>query len=160
MSRASLGTGRSTGGGPPGRSALQVSRVEDTALEAACSPDTAYCGIVVTLYHTTDSADAILQAGFRDGEGSYGIVNFDLRGVFVSVLPADISDGATGDQVLEVVLPDDLDLDEWSIVEEGHPAWEWCIPAQVLNTRATVRLLTQDEVDAVKMSSWGGPAKL
>jgi hypothetical protein len=106
-------------------------RVDDTALEAAPS-HTAYCGVVVTLYHTTDAAEAIMRDGFRDGEGSYGFVDFDLRGVFVSVLPADVNDGAKGDQVPEVVLPDDVDLDEWSIVEEGHPAWEWCIPAEVL----------------------------
>jgi hypothetical protein len=52
--------------------------------------------------------------------------------------------------VLEVVLPDDVDLDAWSIVEEGQPAWEWCIPAEVLNTQARVRLLTEAEVWEVK----------
>jgi hypothetical protein len=108
------------------------------------------------MYHTTDAADAILRDGFRDGEGSYGFVDLTLRGVFVSALPADVSDGAKGDQVLEVVLPDDVDLDEWSIVEEVHPAWEWCIPAQVLNTRASVRLMTEDEVDAVRDARFPG----
>jgi hypothetical protein len=79
-------------------------RVDDTALEAAPS-HTAYCGVVVTLYPTADAAEAIMRDGFRDGEGSYGFVDFDLRGVFVSVLPADVNDGAKGDQVPEVVLP-------------------------------------------------------
>jgi hypothetical protein len=45
-------------------------------------------------------------------------VNSNLRGVLVSVLPADVNDGAKGDQVLRINLPD-VDLNEWSVVEEG-----------------------------------------
>lgn len=61
----------------------------------------------MTLYHTTD---AIMRDGFS-----------------CPCSPVDVSDGAEGDQVLEVVLPDDVDLDEWSIVEKSRLVWEWCI---------------------------------
>src|SRR4051812_11140508 len=65
---------------------------------------------VTLLYHTTDVADLILREGFTDRVGAYGLATLELRGVFVSAFPANISDGATGDHVLEVTLPDDLDL--------------------------------------------------
>jgi hypothetical protein len=31
--------------------------------------------------------------------------------------------------VLELNLPDDLDLDSWEIVEEDKRCREWCVPA-------------------------------
>jgi hypothetical protein len=35
--------------------------------------------------------------------------------------------------VFEVTIPDDLDLDEYEILEEGKPYREWIVPAQLLN---------------------------
>ncbi len=37
-----------------------------------------------TFFHTTAAAEAILWAGFRDAEGSYGLAALTLRGVFVA----------------------------------------------------------------------------
>jgi hypothetical protein len=67
--------------------------------------------------------------------------------VFVADVPLDVNEGAKGDAVLGLALPDTLDLDEWELVEDGKPYREWCIPAQVLNTHAVVRLLSEDEID-------------
>lgn len=102
------------------------------------------------LFHTTDSAKQILANGFHDGAGSYGLASYTLRGVFVAKRPAGISDGADGDQVLEVVLPDDVDLADYAIADEGYPAWEWCLPADLLNSRAKVRLLAEQEADEAR----------
>jgi hypothetical protein len=104
---------------------------------------------VATLYHTTNDADEILTDGFRDGEGSYMFAGLTLRGVFLAIYPADVNDGAKGDQVLEVVMPGDVELDEYAIEEECRPVWEWCIPADVLNRHARVRLLSEEEVDTL-----------
>ena len=108
------------------------------------------------LYHTTDAAGAIIRDGFRDSEGTYGFTTLTLRGVFLAVAPADVNDGAKGDQLLEVALPDELDLSAYAIVEEGRPAWEWCVPADVLNRHASVRLLAEDEADAATRERWAG----
>jgi hypothetical protein len=109
---------------------------------------------MTVLYHTTDAAEAILREGFRDAEGWYMFATLTLRGVFLSAMPADVNDGATGDDVLEVTFPDDVDLGDHAIVEEGQPPWEWCVPAELINRRATVRRLTEDKVDAVKHARW------
>lgn len=108
-----------------------------------------------TFFHTTAAAEAILRAGFRDAEGSYGLATLTLRGVFVANVPADCNEGATGDQVLEIVLPDDVDLTDFELIEdERHSAFrEWCVPAELLNTRAAVRLLTDAEVEA-RLRQW------
>ncbi|MFD7157550.1 hypothetical protein ACFV9C_23330 [Kribbella sp. NPDC059898] len=100
-------------------------------------------------FHTTDAAEAILREGFRDNTGSYMFVGHTPTGVFLGNRPANVNDGAKGDQVLEVRLPDDLDLDEFAIVEEGLPPWEWIVPAELINRRGSIRLLTEDEVDEV-----------
>jgi hypothetical protein len=99
-------------------------------------------------YHTTDAADAILRHGFRDATGSYMLVKFELTGVWLGDSPMDINEGATGDQVLKVEFPDDVDLDGFEVVEEDKPYREWCVPAALINARATVTLMNEDEVDA------------
>lgn len=101
---------------------------------------------MTTLYHTTDSAEAILREGFRDGTSSYMLVGMTLTGVFLASRPVDGNEGAKGEQVIEVTLPDDLDLSRWAIEEEGLPVWEWCVPAEVVNRHGSLRLLTEAEV--------------
>ena len=102
------------------------------------------------LFHTTAAAHTILTGGFRDGNDDYGFVTLDVVGVFLSDLPAGIGNGATGTDVLEVILPADVDLTRFAIVEDGHEPWEWVIPAALLNTCAEIRLLTEREVDAAR----------
>lgn len=110
------------------------------------------------LFHTTDAADDILADGFRDAEGSYGFVGLTLRGVFLASRPANVMYGATGGQVLEVLMPDDVDMTLYAIVEEDLPVWEWIVPAELINRRARARLLTDDEVrDASCQARWPLP---
>jgi hypothetical protein len=101
---------------------------------------------VTTLYHTTDSAETILQDGIRDGTGSYMLIGMTLTGVFLASRPVDGNEGARGDQLLEVTLPDDLDLSQWAIEEDGVPVWVWCVPAEVITRHGSLRLLTEAEV--------------
>jgi hypothetical protein len=108
----------------------------------------------VICYHTTDAADAILRQGFRDATGSYGFANFELTGVFLGDSPMDINEGATGDQVLRVVLPDDVDLGDFELVEEHKPYREWCVPAALINQRGTVTLMSEDEVEELAGQRW------
>ncbi len=84
-----------------------------------------------------------------------------LDGVFLAATPANVNDGAKGSDVLAVTLPSSFDLDEFAIEEEGRPVWEWCVPAETLNTIATVRLLTEAEEflpDLPLPGSWGQPS--
>jgi hypothetical protein len=109
----------------------------------------------VRYFHTTDAAEAILRDGFRDGTGSYGFITVELEGVFIADTPVDVNEGAKGDQVLAVDLPGDVDLDEHEIVEELKGYREWCVPARLLNERASVRLLTEGELDDIPGVSAG-----
>jgi hypothetical protein len=66
----------------------------------------------VKLYHTTDAAESILANGFRDSSRSYVLTDaegrpFMLAGVFVGDQIMTINEGATGDDVVELTLPDD-----------------------------------------------------
>lgn len=65
-------------------------------------------------------------------------------------MPVDCNEGAAGDQLLEVRLPNDLDLADFELVEDDGGAKgyrEWCIPAKLLNEQAGVRLLDDDEAN-------------
>ena len=65
------------------------------------------------LFHTTDSADAILSGGFRDGTGS---IVAEGEGVFLSEKPLmNAHEGATGDQLLQLdfSLDPPTDLGGW-----------------------------------------------
>jgi hypothetical protein len=100
------------------------------------------------LYHRTAAGSEIVRAGFRDSAGSYGLATMTLCGVFVSDVPLDENEGACGPDLLEVQLPPDVDLRDYEIVEALKPYREWCVPAALLNEQATLRLLTDEEVDA------------
>jgi hypothetical protein len=99
----------------------------------------------MTLYHRTHNVDAILGDGFRDEEDSYMLEDFTLRGVFLSDKPLDLNEGAEGDKLLEVNLPDGCcDFSYYELVEEGKPYGEWCIPAKIINRNGAVRLVTTE----------------
>jgi hypothetical protein len=61
-----------------------------------------------TLFHTTAAAEAILRDGFRDAAGDYGFAMRGPCGVFLSDTPATWHEGASGHQVLAVVLEEKL----------------------------------------------------
>lgn len=106
------------------------------------------------LFHRTDAAESILTSGFRDGTGPYK--TDALIGVFLASTALDVNEGPTGDQLLEVVLTDDLDIGAYELVEDGKPYREWCIPSQLLNEHGSVRLLNREEVEELEASRWLG----
>jgi hypothetical protein len=108
----------------------------------------------VIVYHRTDAADAILRDGFRDSEGSYGFATLTLRGVFLSDVPLDVNEGATGDQLLAVTVPDDVDLDDFELIQEGAPYREWCVPAALVNERCSSELTDDEPVWRSAGPSW------
>jgi len=83
------------------------------------------------LFHRTHHADAILREGFRDGEGSY-MTDAILRGVWLSEFPFDVNEGAEGNQLLQIDLPEEVAA-QYEVIEEGRPYREFLVPAEVLN---------------------------
>lgn len=72
--------------------------------------------------------------------------------MFLAKSPASISDGADGEFTLAVTFPDDFDLASFAVVEVGHRVWEWCVPSSLVNERASCRLLSDAERDALEWS--------
>ena len=93
-------------------------------------------------YHTTDAADSILSEGFRDNSGSYGLSGTTLTGVFISDQPLDGDEHVSGNEVLGVDLPGDVDFADYQLIEDGMPCHQWCVPARLLNG-CSWRLLTK-----------------
>ena len=102
---------------------------------------------LVRLFHRTYHVHAILAEGFRDSEDNY-LTDTSLRGVWLSNIPLDDSEGADGDQVLQIDLPD-AEAVSYEVVEEGKPYREFLIPADVLNRYGPPRLLSAEELDAM-----------
>jgi hypothetical protein len=104
------------------------------------------------LFHRTSHADAILRDGFRDAAGHYGFYDEEgsvtMCGVWLSEYPLDENEGADGDQLLQVELPDAVAV-EHEVVEEGKPYREFLIPAVVLNQHGPPRLVSPDEQDDI-----------
>ncbi|MFF2384057.1 hypothetical protein [Streptomyces sp. NPDC058108] len=113
-------------------------------------------GAVVTYFHTTDAATAILRDGFRDGEGGYMFANLTLRGVFLANTPVGVNEGAKGDEVLAVTIPADCDLGDFELAQEGSTYREWCVPAELLNAHGSVRLLSAEEEEELARRRWLG----
>ena len=99
------------------------------------------------LYHTTttERANIIESQGFRDAEGSYGLMYedstpFHICGVFFSDTPLECNDGLPSDvsEVFVIEIPDDV-LESYELVEEGKGYREWCIPVKVVNKYFTKR---------------------
>lgn len=111
---------------------------------------------MTTHYHTTDAANEIIRHGFRDGTGSYLLANLVLTGVWLGDRPMTINEGAKGDQVLRVELPDDVDLGGYEVIEDGKLYREWCAPAALINAQGTVTLMTDDELEKMGVAIWRG----
>jgi hypothetical protein len=100
---------------------------------------------VTRYFHTTDAAAEILQDGFRDATGSYMLRNHTLTGVFIADTPLDINEGAAGEALLSIELPDTVDLAAYELVEAMKPYREWCVPAELINTHGRLQLIDPDE---------------
>ena len=97
------------------------------------------------LYHCTPAPDSILASGFRDSDG---YVDEGLPvGVFFSDRPLDGNEGAKGDHVLEIEMPDEA-VGQYECISEGLPYREFIIPAAVVAKYWPPRLMTSAEVEA------------
>jgi hypothetical protein len=98
------------------------------------------------VYHRTQQATAIMREGFRDAEDPFGTAEI-FAGVWVSAEPLDENEGAAGNALIQLEIPEALFVRyEW--VEEGKTYREALIPASDLNLHlATARLLSEDELD-------------
>jgi len=92
------------------------------------------------LYHRTYFAEAILKEGFKDRTGYY-MTNRPWTGVWFSDHVLDPNEGADGDRVLMLEIPEHvIDYYEW--IEEDlktgeRTNWgyrEWLIPAELVNS--------------------------
>src|ERR1035437_7645319 len=85
------------------------------------------------LYHATTPgvADLIMGSGFRDARGTY-MTEHEHEGVWLSAEPLTINEGADGEEILAMEMPDDVVVPyEW--VEEGKPYREFLVPAELVN---------------------------
>jgi hypothetical protein len=97
------------------------------------------------VYHRTNHSATILKDGFRDGYYLMPGIG-ELYGVFVSAGgPLDENEGADGDVVLELDIPDALFV-EYEHVEEGKTYREAMIPAGELNRYSVRRVLNEEDV--------------
>jgi hypothetical protein len=89
-------------------------------------------GSYMRVFHRTDAAEAILRSGFQDGRGSY-MTDRERTGVWVSDVPLDINEGARGDVLLSIEVPEEVIIPfEW--IEEGKPYREFLVPSSILNS--------------------------
>jgi hypothetical protein len=95
----------------------------------------------VKVYHRTDAAGAILASGFRDAEGTYGTAH-TYRGVWVSAEPLGWQEGAIGDTILMLDVPDAV-LANYEWVEAEKPHREFLVPAEILNAHGPVTVLRE-----------------
>ena len=100
------------------------------------------------VYHRTDAAAAILATGFQDGTG-HPMNALLWPGVWFSTFPLDVSEGATGDAVLRLDLPETVFIG-YEFVPEGEDQRtyrEALIPAALVNAYGPPTLLSADEVE-------------
>lgn len=95
-------------------------------------------------YHRTrvESAEQILKDGFRDATG--GFLTDELHsGVWFSDVPLTCNEGAKGEVVFEVEIPDEMfAAKEWP--EEGKPYREALLPAEIVNLHGPPAVVEHD----------------
>jgi hypothetical protein len=103
---------------------------------------------MMTLYHATtlDDAQSIMANGFRDGQD--GPANHTHAGVWLTMPPVDVTEGARGDAVLSVdldVSPEEIGA--YEIVKEGRRYREFLMPAETVNAHARISLVSGSDPD-------------
>jgi len=104
---------------------------------------------MLTYFHrtTADKAASILGDGFRDRKDFYG-TEIELCGVWLSDRPLDGNDGANGDTLLIIrfaSMPAEFD-EKYELVEDGKPYREWCVPASIVNSIASIERAPETDV--------------
>ncbi len=102
------------------------------------------------LFHRTSEASAheIVGSGFCDNTGTY-FTGEEFTGVWLSNRPEDANEGAAGRALLRVTLDlSESDLTAYEWVNEGNESYrEWLIPASLINLRAKVEIVDEDELE-------------
>ncbi len=78
--------------------------------------------------------------------------------MFISDVPLNCNEGTKGNQLLEITLPEGCcDLTYYELVEEPKEKTyrEWCIPVEIINRGATVRLLNEEESEEAERKRYG-----
>ena len=97
-------------------------------------------------YHTATSrkaAKGILSDGFKDTTRTHRGSGMILTGVHVVMVPF-IRPGSRGTSLIEIYLDAaESEIDEFEIVTEGSPfrRREWCMPAELLNSRGSFKIV-------------------
>jgi hypothetical protein len=94
-------------------------------------------------FHKTPFPESILKNGFRDGEGTY-MTGFMHKGVWLSDRPLKFGQGAKGDDLFLLEIPDNV-LAEFEWVEEGKPYREFLIPAEIVNSHGPPKLVDEED---------------
>jgi hypothetical protein len=97
-------------------------------------------------FHRTFASKQILQDGFKDATDTYMSGN-SYSGVWFSAdYPLDINEGAKGDKVLMLEIPNHI-FDKYEWIEEDKPYRESLLPANIVNELGKPKLLTENEVN-------------
>lgn len=97
------------------------------------------------LFHRTPFAESILKNGFRDGEGTYmtGVMHC---GVWLSDRPLDFGQGAKGEDLFLLDIPED-EMSPFEWIEDGKPYREFLVPAEIVNRYGPPELIDEDDYD-------------
>ena len=107
------------------------------------------------LFHRTDAARAIAANGFRDGRGTYlTSPPTEHQGVWLSNIPLDANEGAIGDTLFMVDIPEDV-IAEYEWIDGYSPYREFLVPAAIVN-RHGPRALSSEEEDAIPDPRFSG----
>jgi len=104
-------------------------------------------------YHRTAHGEDILRNGFRDASGFY-LTSAEWTGVWLASMPLDENEGAQGNELLAVEIPDEV-FEEYEWVEEGKGYREALIRAEIVN-RYPVEAVSEEEQDAWSAKRWRG----
>jgi len=108
----------------------------------------------MTLFHRTGDAETIQAEGFRDGSGKYMIDgDTEYEGVWFSDVPLDAQDGAHGDTLLAIDVPEE-EIIKYEWPEEGKGFREFLIPAALANRFGPTRVVTREEENQIIDPRW------
>jgi hypothetical protein len=102
---------------------------------------------MIILYHRTTEkiAKKIIAKGFRDSTDYYMTQRLHT-GVWVSNVPLDEDEGASGNALLRIELAmEEREIGSFEWIEDGKPYREWLMPAALLNEFGKIEIAEIDE---------------
>jgi len=94
------------------------------------------------LYHRTNKSQSILKGGFKGTSRSYPTSegSIELTGNFFSDRPVDVNEGAKGNDLLMIEIPEDV-IAEFELVDEDGTYREFLIPENISNGYGNPKLI-------------------